>query len=227
MKNSWRRTLTTLGFTALIAATAPACVFTASARVRPAVVVYEEPPAPRNEVVRVKAGHVWVQGRWEWQNSRWVWKNGYFVRARTNYSWEVGRWEQRGNQWHWVEGRWVAGGGGGAVEVRDHRHDAPPPDPRVEVRDHRNDAPPPEPEVNYIELDYPTREPPAPQADPVPPPKSGYIWVYGNWDWQKGVGWKWTAGHWERKKAKKAWKAGYWELRGNRWFWVSGEWTAE
>jgi hypothetical protein len=213
MKNSWRRTLTTLGFTTLIAATVPACVFTARARVRPAVVVYEEPPAPRDEVVRTKAGHLWVQGRWEWQHSRWVWKNGYWVRARANYGWEGGRWEKRGNQWHWVDGRWVPGGGGG-VDVRDHR-------------DHRDNTVGTLDTVVTLDvnLEWPNMAPPEPQVEPNPAPKRGYVWVRGNWDWQRGNGWKWTAGHWERQKSRMTWTEGYWEVSGDHWIWVSGGWN--
>ena len=232
MKNSWRRTFTTLGFSVLIAATVPACVFTARARVRPAVVVYEAPPEPQHEVVRTQAGHVWVQGRWEWQNGRWVWKNGYFVRAKANYTWQEGRWEQRGNQWHWLDGRWVAGGGGG-VDVRDHRtHDVPPPRPHdegsIDVRDHRTHGGGggggSETVTLDINLEWPNMAPPAPQAEPNPAPKAGYVWVAGNWDWKRGTGWQWTPGHWERQKSRKTWTAGYWEVRGDHWVWVAGGW---
>jgi hypothetical protein len=236
MKTSWRRTLTTLGLAAAIATVTPACRLTATGRVRPAVVVYEQPPPPRPVQVAPRSGYIYIEGRWNWQNGNWVWADGHWERDRSGYGWEQGRWERRGDAWHWVEGRWVAGGSaGGGVVVRDHRSDptpdpTPPPSGGVVVRDHRTPNPPPSGGVvvrDHRQNDYPTEAPPPAQAENPGAGQSGYVWIAGRWDWRRGDGWVWTAGHWERAKAKQMWEPGHWEQRGDRYIWVEGRWVAD
>jgi hypothetical protein len=92
-------------------------------------VIVEDPPAPREEPIEVRAGFVFVQGHWYRAGGRWEWQAGHYERERANAHWVTGRWERRGNGHDWVEGRWESGGG---AEVRDHRGEG-----GTEVRDHR------------------------------------------------------------------------------------------
>jgi hypothetical protein len=106
------------------------------------VEVEEEPPPPRQEVIEVRPGFVFIQGRWDRRGGQWVWMDGRWDRERAGQRWENGRWERRGNRHVYVEGRWQAGGGSRPAEegprVRDHRDAPPPPPPSGPiVRDHR------------------------------------------------------------------------------------------
>jgi hypothetical protein len=86
-----------------IGLTVPACLVSATGRVRGgALVVYEEPPAPRVETYQPRAGAVWVKGRWDWRGGRWMWVDGHWENERVGYYWEEGQWVRRGNSWHWV-----------------------------------------------------------------------------------------------------------------------------
>lgn len=231
MRLNWRRLMTALAMAGCFAMLVPACTLRASGRVRPAYVVTEEPPPPRHREVQPKSGHVWVRGHWEWRGNKWVWKSGHYERARASYDWQPGYWDKQGNRWHWVEGRWVAegtvqvrdhrrgqptGGGGGGVEVRDHRDKTPPPrGGGVEVRDHRKKAHPV----------HPSSPPPARRAEtPGNAPGTGYVWVQGHYEWKNG-NYDWVNGHWERAQANKQWEPGHWELRGNHYVWVKGRWV--
>ncbi len=67
-------------------------------------------------------------------------------------------------------------------------------------------------------------EPPPPQAEEVPAPRGGYVWVRGYWEWRGGR-WVWKNGHWQRHRGQDyAWIDGHWEHRGNRYHWVDGHW---
>ena len=211
-----------LGFGLLIAITAPACLVSGTGHMTvetgATVDVVQEPPAPRVEVVTVKSGFVWVKGRWNWSGNQWVWMSGRWERERANQMWTEGRWEKRGTQWHWIEGTWAVGGGGG-VEVRDHRD---PPQGGVEVRDHRDPVPPPHAEGG-VSVNV--------SVQPAPPEirveahegRAGFIWMPGHWQWVGGK-YEWMTGRWERERANKHFIEGKWELRGNAWIWTEGNW---
>ena len=79
---------------------------------------YDEPPAPREEVVTYRPGFIWIHGRWARDNDRWAWRSGYYERERPGYIYAEGRWERRGNRHVWINGGWRARGG---VVIRDHR----------------------------------------------------------------------------------------------------------
>jgi hypothetical protein len=74
------------------------------------VIIVQEPPAPRAEViigVAPSPNHVWVGGYWGWNGSAHVWVQGaWHPRPRPGAVWVEGRWERRGNGWVRVEGRW-------------------------------------------------------------------------------------------------------------------------
>ena len=65
--------------------------------------------------------------------------------------------------------------------------------------------------------------PPAPKDERAPPPRDGYVWGAGFWEW-RGHAYAWVPGHWvvERRNAK--WIADHWEQEGSQWHYVSGHW---
>jgi len=224
------RILTQLGFAVALAASVPACVFSASGRVRTngGMVVTEAPPAPQNEVIEARSGYVWVHGHWTWQG-RWVWTAGHWERERANQQWAEGRWDQRGNQWVWVEGSWTTrtDGAHGTVTVTEN-NGGNVDDGRVKVRDHRGDGGGGT-TVVVVDDGRPHQPPPEPRAE-NPGAKSGYVWITGKWDWSKSTAgaweWQWTPGHWERARANQAWADGHWELQGDAYVWIEGGWNA-
>lgn len=219
------RLLTKLGIAFALATTIPACVFSASGRVRTrgVVVVQEAPPAPKEERWETRDGYVWVRGNWEYRGNRYVWVPGHYERVRANYEWSDGRWEQQsGGGWVWVKGEWRTGGGGDRPKVVDHRDNGGGNDDRPKVRDHRDNGGGNDTTVVIV---GPTSAPPEIKAE-NPGSNKGYIWIRGNWQWTNGQ-WEWVAGHWERPKAKHRWRDGYWEVSGNTWVWVDGDWEAE
>ncbi len=68
------------------------------------------------------------------------------------------------------------------------------------------------------------QEPPAPRVE-APPPRSGFVFVRGRWNWS-GNQWVWMDGRWERERANMMWSEGRWEKRGTSWHWIEGTWGA-
>ena len=211
MKLNWRRTMMGLAMVGLIGMSLPSCVVRARGNARVVWVVDEEPPdpAPRYESRPAKSGYVWVQGNWQWQSNAWVWQVGHYERVKANHTWKAGYWEKRGNRWHWTAGMWVSGGGGGDVNVRDHR-DGGGGGNDVNVRDHRKNGPSSAPGASNC-------------AESGNSPGDTYVWLCGHWEW-KNNGYAWKRGHWERQKADHYWKAGYWELENGEWTFHAGVW---
>jgi hypothetical protein len=86
------------------------CYVYGGIRADAAMVVYQEPPAPKLErTPALSPGYVWVGGHWESHDNQWMWIGGRTATVRPGYLWNDGRWERRGNAWHWVEGVWVSG----------------------------------------------------------------------------------------------------------------------
>ena len=245
-----RTTRLIAGFGLALAAgiAAPACTVRGSGYVGASTtpVVYQEPPQPQVETVSERPGYLWVHGRWDWQNGQWAWIGGHWDRERAGYAWTEGRWERRGNSWHWIDGTWAvsAGGGGGdsGPVVRDHdagwqpntqgpaNGGAPPAGGGGPVvRDHdagwqpntHGPANGGAPAANGGM--YPTQAPPPIRVESSGPPRAGFLFVAGRWDWRNG-NWAWVPGHWERERANMTWVGGRWELQGNYYVWVEGRW---
>src|SRR5262245_4422376 len=66
-------------------------------------------------------------------------------------------------------------------------------------------------------------EPPPRRVVQAPPPRMGYVWVQGRWEWQGGT-WVWVDGYWQPSRVNYVWLDGHWEARGGRWHWVEGRW---
>ncbi len=240
MKRS-ARIISVLGL-ALLMGGASACVVTARGRVHTgAVVVYEEPPAPQEEIefTQGRAGYVWIRGRHDWQGGRWAWMPGHWERERSGHQWNDGRWERRDGSWHWVDGTWIVHGSATVVT-----HDPG----RPQVIDHRGDGggghPQPPPVTGHaqnpdgsgvavvvggghvqVNVHGPTAAPPPIRVENPGGARGGYVWVRGNYEWRANQ-YEWIPGHWEREKTGHQWFDGRWELQGGVYVWFGGEWRA-
>ena len=65
--------------------------------------------------------------------------------------------------------------------------------------------------------------PPAPIYEAVPPPRHGYVWAPGYWDWN-GHRHVWHRGYWVRERPGYRWHGHHWVHRGNHWELQRGYW---
>ncbi|VVE23628.1 signal peptide protein [Pandoraea morbifera] len=65
--------------------------------------------------------------------------------------------------------------------------------------------------------------PPPPRYEPVPPPRAGYVWAPGFWDWD-GHRHEWRGGHWERVRPGYAYRAPAWHQGPHGWQLDRGGW---
>jgi hypothetical protein len=65
--------------------------------------------------------------------------------------------------------------------------------------------------------------PPPPRVVEFPPPRVGFIWAPGYWEWS-GREHVWAEGHWERERPGYHWAAARWEQHNARWRLVKGHW---
>src|SRR5690242_8182655 len=66
--------------------------------------------------------------------------------------------------------------------------------------------------------------PPAPRYEVVPPPRRGYVWVPGHWDWrnQRHV---WIGGVWVAERPGYRYNQPSWVQRDGRWGLERGRWV--
>jgi hypothetical protein len=67
--------------------------------------------------------------------------------------------------------------------------------------------------------------PPPPRFERVPPPRRGWVWAPGYWQWNPG--WHrhvWVGGHWERERPGYRWYPGAWTQGRDGWRWRDGYW---
>jgi hypothetical protein len=69
-----------------------------------------------------------------------------------------------------------------------------------------------------------TIAPPAPQYEPMPPARPGWVWGPGHWAWANGR-YVWEGGQWMAARPGYRWVTGNWEPRGPKWVWIPGHWT--
>jgi len=66
--------------------------------------------------------------------------------------------------------------------------------------------------------------PPAPIYEPVPPPRSGWAWAPGYWDWN-GHRHVWHKGYWQHGRVGYRWEPHHWAHRGDHWELERGRWS--
>jgi hypothetical protein len=161
------------------------------------VIISDDPPAPRPEVVyeAPSRDHVWIPGHWMRQGRTWEWYPGYWeYPPQRGASWIPGKWERSGHGWYWVEGHW--------------KHEQ-----FGMIRDRPTGA-------VIIE-----EAPPAPRTEVVyEAPSRDHVWIQGHWI-RQGHSWEWYPGYWEHAPKRDAiWIPGKWEKSGRGWFWIEGSW---
>jgi hypothetical protein len=65
--------------------------------------------------------------------------------------------------------------------------------------------------------------PPEPRVEVIPPPRAGFVWAPGFWDYRGGRH-VWTKGHFERERAGYHWNEARWEQRDGKWALNHGGW---
>ena len=65
--------------------------------------------------------------------------------------------------------------------------------------------------------------PPAVVYEAVPPPRVGYVWSQGYWDYDRGKH-AWRKGHWERERHGQQWSQAQWSERDGHWYLNRGHW---
>jgi hypothetical protein len=78
----------------------------------------------------------------------------------------------------------------------------------------------PGPAYYGVEVDV---APPPPRVVEFPPPRAGFVWAPGYWNWN-GHEHVWTEGHWMPERAGYHWSADHWEQHNGRWRFAKGHW---
>ncbi|TCS36830.1 YXWGXW repeat-containing protein [Paucimonas lemoignei] len=65
--------------------------------------------------------------------------------------------------------------------------------------------------------------PPPPRYEVVPPPRTGYVWAPGYWDWN-GRKHVWVGGHWERSRPGYTYQRPQWRQDRGGWRLAHGGW---
>ncbi len=65
--------------------------------------------------------------------------------------------------------------------------------------------------------------PPAPRVEVLPPPRAGYVWAPGYWEYRDGAH-VWVGGRWVGERRGYRWVPDRWEQHGPRWHHERGHW---
>jgi hypothetical protein len=65
--------------------------------------------------------------------------------------------------------------------------------------------------------------PPPPRVVEVPPPRAGFVWAPGYWNWN-GRSHVWVEGRWVGERPGYRWAPDRWEQYNGRWRFVKGHW---
>ena len=68
--------------------------------------------------------------------------------------------------------------------------------------------------------------PPAPRYEVVPAPRSGQIWIQGNWTWGSND-YVWRPGRWEPARPDYDYAPGRWVKADGGYRWVEGNWKSK
>ena len=66
--------------------------------------------------------------------------------------------------------------------------------------------------------------PPAPRLEALPPPRAGFVWAPGYWDW-RGHNHVWVEGRWLPARSGYHWEADRWVQHGPHWHHEAGHWA--
>jgi hypothetical protein len=66
--------------------------------------------------------------------------------------------------------------------------------------------------------------PPAPRAERTPPPRRGYVWAPGHWEWRHNRH-VWVRGSWLRERHGYTYTAPTWVERDGHWVMERGGWN--
>src|ERR1700736_3541864 len=80
------------------------------------------------------------------------------------------------------------------------------------------------PQSASAESEIVTDAPPPPdRIEHPPPPRDGYIWGAGHWEWN-GRSYVWVSGSWIAERRAAHWVVGQWEQVGAKWHYIAGHW---
>ena len=65
--------------------------------------------------------------------------------------------------------------------------------------------------------------PPEPRVEVVPPPRHGYVWAPGYWNWRNNQH-VWVGGRWVRERPGYAYNSPRWVEHEGRWRMEQGRW---
>jgi hypothetical protein len=65
--------------------------------------------------------------------------------------------------------------------------------------------------------------PPPLRVEEVPPPRAGFVWAPGYWEWRGGQH-VWIGGRWVGERRGYHWVPDRWEQRGPHWHHYVGHW---
>jgi hypothetical protein len=65
--------------------------------------------------------------------------------------------------------------------------------------------------------------PPPDRVEHAPPPRDGYVWGAGHWEWN-GRSYVWISGTWVAERRSAHWVVARWEQVGAQWHFVAGHW---
>lgn len=203
-----RRLLYALLAVTLPVATVPAVFSPAAAQLN--IYVDLAPPAPEQEVMPgPRPGYVWAPGHWDWNGRQYLWKAGRWEQSRAGYRFVPERWERftdNGRErWRFVASRWDRDGDGIPNQVDGY-------DDRTGV-------------LTLVDI-----APPPPQYEIMPPPRSGFVWAPGHWNWNGGQ-YVWSPGRWEQVRAGYRFVAPQWERYidngRERWRYQASRWDRD
>jgi hypothetical protein len=72
----------------------------------------------------------------------------------------------------------------------------------------------------FIDIDV---APPPVRVEVVPPPREGFVWAPGFWEWRDGRH-VWVPGRWMGERRGYHWVPDRWEPRGPHWHHERGHW---
>jgi hypothetical protein len=68
--------------------------------------------------------------------------------------------------------------------------------------------------------------PPPPRVEHAPPPRDGYVWGAGHWEWNRHS-YVWVSGTWIVERRASHWVVDRWEHMGTQWHYIPGHWEPQ